>query len=130
MYVRAQLIGRRIAILVDDGVDSTEVHELRRTFTDHGAEVRLVSVYPGQVLAVDARGSVTRLGTDQCLHQATADHCALVVPSGRGPHEQLRHHGYAVALVRSAVTSGKVVALGPRATGVLIPADAARNRRV
>ncbi len=130
MHVPAQLTGRRIAILIDDGVDSTEVHELRRAFTGHGADVRLISVYPAQVLAIDAGGSVTRLRTDQCIHQAAADHCAIVVPSGRGPHEQLRHHGRVVGLVRHAVVSGKIVATGHRATGLLIPAGAASKRRV
>lgn len=127
----AQLIGHRIAILADDGVDSDELRELWRTFTEHGADVKLISVYPAQVLAIDARGSVTRFKTDQCLHEvAAANHCALVVPSGRGPHERLRHHGQVISLVRRTVSSVKVLATGHRAAGLLIPAGVARQRHV
>lgn len=126
-----QLVGHRIAILADDGVDSDELRELWRTFTDHGADVRLISVYPAQVLAVDARGSVTRFSTDQCLHEvAAANHCALVVPSGRGPHERLRYHGHVASLARRTVSSGKVLATGHRAAGLLIAAGVARKHQV
>ncbi len=127
----ARLIGHRIAILADDGVDSDELRELWRTFTDHGADVRLISVYPTQVLAVDARGSVDRFSTDQLVHEVdTANHHALVVPTGRGPHAQLRHHRRVAALARTTVSSGKVLATGHNAAGLLIPAGAARQRYV
>lgn len=127
----AQLRGHRIAILADDGVDSDELRELLCTFTEHGADVKLISVYPAQVLSIDSCGSVTRFSTDQCIHEAAvANHCALVVPSGRGPHEQLKHHGYVTSLARRTVSVGKVLATGHRAAGLLIPAGVARKRRV
>lgn len=127
----AQLIGHRIAILADDGVDADELRELWRTFTYHGADVWLVSVYPEQVLAIDARGSVERFSTDHLVHEAAAaNHDALVVPGGHGPHEQLRHHQRVSSLARRTLSSGKVLATGHCAAGLLIPAGAARQRHV
>lgn len=127
----AQLIGHRIVLLADDGVDTAELRELWRTFTDRGADVRLTSVYPEQVLAIDARGSVERFSTDHLVHKIeAADLHALVVPSGRGPHEQLRYHWRVSSLARCTVSSGKVLATSHRAAGLLIPAGAARQRHV
>lgn len=127
----ARLIGHRIAILADDGVDSAELRELWRGFTDHGAEVGLISVHPAQVLAIDSGGSVDRFTADQFVHEATAaDHDALVVPSGRGPHVQLRHHMRVVSLARSTLSSGKVLATGHSSAGLLVAAGAARQRHV
>lgn len=126
-----RLIGHCIAILADDGVDSAELRELWRTFADHGADVRLISVHPAQVLAIDSGGSVDRFSIDRFVHEAAAaDHGALVVPSGRGPHVQLRHHKRVVSLARSTVSSGKILATGHTAAGLLVATGAARQRRV
>lgn len=127
----ARLLGHRIAILADDGVDSDELRKLWRTFTDHGAEVRLSSIQSAELLAVDTRGAVDRFSTDQLAHHArTEEHSALVVPNGRGPHWQLRYHRRVASLARATVSTGKVLATANAAAAMLVAAGVARRRHV
>jgi protease I len=127
----ARLIGRRIAILADDGVDTDELQQVWRSLSGHAADVVLLSVAPTPLLTIDARGVVDHISVDAPLGEMRAgDYAALVIPSGRGPHGQLRYHRGVTRYVRDAVLAGTVTATGCLAAGVLVAAGLVRGRRV
>lgn len=126
-----QLIGERIAVLVDDGVDSDELAQLRRSLSGAAASVVVLSVPSTPVLAIDACGVVDHVTADASLGDLRVeDYSALIIPSGRGPHAQLRYHAGVTRGLRTAVDRGAVVATGRSATGVLVAAGLVRGRRV
>lgn len=127
----AHLIGRRIAILADDGVDTDELDRLSRSLTAAAAEVELLSIPTTPLLTLDTRGGVDHVVADAPINEMRVDdYAALVVPSGRGPHAQLRYHRAVTRLLRTAVQRGSVVATGRSAAGLLVEAGLVRGRRV
>jgi protease I len=122
------LQGIRIAVLVEEGFEDSELVEPVRAMKDAGARVVVVGSgskdsYRGK------RGSAT-VGADTSADKVSAgDFDAIIIPGGYAP-DKMRLHQPMVDLVRAAFETGKVVAAVCHGPQLLISADIVRGRRV
>jgi protease I len=107
-----QLQGKRIAFLAADGVEKVELEQPRAALVQEGAQVQVVSLKPGEILArnhdLEPAG---KFGVDQAVSDVSVDDFdALVLPGGTVNPDKLRLDDSAVAFVRDFVESRKPVA--------------------
>lgn len=119
------LAGRRVAILVEDLFDDTELSSPRAALRELGADVTIVGPtvghrYTGKhgdvVVAEAAAGAVN-----------STDFDAVVVPGGFAPDKMRLRHAM-VDLVRNAFVAGKPVAAICHGAQLLINANVLRGR--
>ncbi|MEK7325814.1 MAG: type 1 glutamine amidotransferase domain-containing protein [Chloroflexota bacterium] len=120
-----RLIGKRIAILVADGVEDLEFYVPCMRLQEEGADV----VAAGSTLK-PVRGKngleITPTATVESLH--SQDLFALVVPGGWAP-DKLRRYSAVTSLVREMDTSGKIIGIICHGGLVAISAGIVRGRR-
>jgi catalase len=105
---RETIIGRKVAILVTDGVDRESVTVLRDALTTRGSTVELLAPVDGQVTTADgATLPVTRAMTTV----ASVLYDAVVVPAGEVAALALTGDGYAVHFVAEAYKHAKPIGL-------------------
>jgi deglycase len=121
------LDGRRVAFLLTDGFEDSELTSPWQVLTEAGAAATLVSIRSGAVTgkkgheqSVDALAGAT----------SAADFDALVLPGGVINADHLRMDDAAVALVRGFVTEGKPIAVICHGAWILIEAGGVRGRRI
>lgn len=120
------LAGKRIAILVEQDFEDSELAEPLHVMKDAGADVVLVGsgsqeTYKGKKGTVSVRPDTT---ADRVR---AADFDALIIPGGYAP-DKMRLHPPMVDLVRDAYHQGKVVAAICHGPQLLISADVVRGR--
>ena len=122
------LIGKRIAILAEEGFEDSELIEPMRAMKNAGAKVLIVGsgsqeAYRGK------RGSATAI-VDAAADNVKAENFdAIIIPGGYAA-DKMRLHQSMVDLVRKAYDLGKVVAAICHGPQLLISADIVRGRRV
>jgi len=119
------LVGKRIAILVEQDFEDSELAEPLQVMRDAGAEVVLVGsgsqeTYQGKKGTISVRPDATADGV------RAADFDALIIPGGHAP-EKMRLHAPMVDLARDAYRQGKVVAAICHGPQLLISADVLRG---
>jgi protease I len=106
------LQGKKVAILAADGVEKVELEQPREALTEHGAQVQLLSLKPGEIQA--RNHDLEPAGTfdvDRTVSDVSVDEFdALVLPGGTVNPDKLRLDSAAVTFVREFVNSGKPVA--------------------
>ena len=122
------LDGKKVAILVEEGFDDSELVESLRSMKNAGARVAIVGsgtqdTYKGQ------KGTVTTDVDDIADNIVVEDIDAVIVPGGYAP-DRMRLHSSMVELVRKIFDAGKVVAAICHGPQLLISADIVRGRRV
>lgn len=122
------LSGKRIAILVEEDFEDSELVEPLRSMKNAGA--RVVTVGSGsQETYQGKRGSAT-VRVDATADKVNAeDFDAIIVPGGYAP-DKMRLHQSMVDLVRKAHDLGKVVAAICHGPQLLISAEIVKGRRV
>jgi protease I len=122
------LDGKRVAILVEEGFEDSELVEPLRAVKAAGAKVLIVGSgsqesYHGKreraVVLVDATAGNVK----------AEDFDAVIVPGGYAP-DKMRLHQSMVELVRKAHQSGKVIAAICHGPQLLISADIVKGHRV
>jgi protease I len=104
------LNGRKIAILVAEGFEQSEMTEPRKALEQAGAETEIVSPAQGEVQGWNHFDKADRFHVDVPLEEAQADHYdALLLPGGVANPDQLRTQPKAVQFVKQFVESGKPV---------------------
>ncbi len=122
-----RLAGARVALLVDDGFEDTELTSPREALKAAGATVVLVGAAAGASYR-GKRGLVVT--ADAAANAVAADEFdAVVIPGGYAPDKMRVRHAM-LALVRAAMTAGKPVAAICHGPQVLISADVLRGRTV
>ena len=122
------LIGKRIAILAEEGFEDSEVIEPMRAMKDAGA--RVVVVGSGSQESYQGKRGKATIKADVTADKVSAeDFDAIIVPGGYAS-ERMRLHQSMVDLVRKAHDLGKVVAAICHGPQLLISADIVRGRRV
>jgi len=122
------LVGKRVAILAEEGFEDAELIEPMRALREYDARVVLVGsgskeTYRGK------RGQAT-VKVDTTADKVRAeDFDALVVPGGYAP-DKMRLSRPMIDLVRRMVDAGKVVAAICHGPQLLISAGVVRGRRV
>lgn len=125
------LEGMRVAILVTDGFEESELHEPRKALEAAGAETRVVSPKTGQVCGWKHGDWGDPVDVDVPLNKARPqDFDALVLPGGVINPDKLRMMPEAVDFVRAFFDQGKPVAAICHGPWTIVEADRARGRKI
>lgn len=127
----ADLIGLRVAILVDDGFEEVEMVEPRKALDEAGAITSIVSPALGEVRAWNMTEWGARYPTTIHLDLTSPDAFdALLLPGGVMNPDRLRIQARAVGFVRAFFDAGKPVAVICHGPWTIIEAGAAAGRRI
>jgi deglycase len=104
------LQGKRVAFVVTHGVEQVEYTEPRKALEGAGAEVRLLSLQPGQIQAFEHLDHGDKFDVDLAVADANPDdYDALVLPGGVANPDFLRVDPDVQRFVRSFFEAGKPV---------------------
>jgi protease I len=129
----AVLSGKRIAVLMTDGVEQVEYTRPRRFLEGHGAKVTLVSPKPvgAQVQGYDHATPGESFTVEMDLrHARPADFDALVLPGGVANPDRLRLSHEAIAFIRGFAHAQKPIAAICHGPWPLIDAGVVRGKHV
>jgi protease I len=131
MADRSTLLGKRVAILVDDGFEQVELEQPRKALEEAGAETVIVSPRDDVVKAWDHDRWGEQLDVDIPLDKAhPEDFDALLLPGGAMNPDHLRMNKAAVEFVQDFFTDEKPVAAICHAPWLLVEANVVRGRHV
>jgi protease I len=123
-----QLDGLKVAVLVTDGYEPSELTEPMKALREAGAEITIVSDHDGTIRGKTDADSAS---VDLTLEDARADdYAALVLPGGVKNPDTMRQNPRGVAFVRHFADAGKPIAAICHAPWMLVEADVVRGRRV
>ncbi len=123
-----KLDGLKVAVLVTDGYEPSELTEPVAALREAGAEVAIVSDHDGSVRGkTDADTAKVDLTLDTARPD---DYAALLLPGGVKNPDTMRQDQRGVAFVRHFADSGKPIAAICHAPWMLVEADVVRGRRV
>ncbi len=126
-----ELRGKRIAALVENGFEQSELLEPKKALEQAGAKVDIVSPQTLQVKGWQHQDWGRTVSVDRQLDQARADeYDALLLPGGVMNPDKLRNNPRAVDFVKRFVESGKPIAAICHGPWTLIEANAVQGRRV
>jgi protease I len=123
------LNGKKVAILVAEGFEQSEMVEPRKALEQAGAETLIVSPARDEVQGWNHFDKAERFHVDLPLDDAQAeDFDALLLPGGVANPDQLRTHPKAVQFARTFVESGKPVGVICHGPWTLIEAGVVKGR--
>jgi protease I len=126
-YEPQDLTGRKVAVLVGEGVHDAESLIPIGFLVNRGATVTVVGVEPGYAKAYN---SDTYVRIEKSVDDVKPeDFDAVVLPGGHSP-AYLREHENVVAFARAAVEQGKVIAAICHGPQVLITAGVLEGKKV
>lgn len=129
--MKKQLDGKRVAILVAQGFEQSELFEPKKALEDAGAETAIVSPVEHRVRAWNETDWGDDVSVDVPLSEANArNYHALLLPGGVMNPDKLRLQPRAIEFVRSFVESGKPIAAICHGPWTLIDAGGVRGRRM
>lgn len=121
------LSGTRVAFLLTNGFEDSELTSPWRAVTDAGATAVLVSPVSGTI--VGKKGHTQAVDLD-VAHADAGDFDGLVLPGGVVNADHLRMDAHAVAFTKAFFDRGKPVAAICHAPWILIEAGIAGGRRL
>jgi protease I len=125
------LAGTKVAILVTDGFEQSELTEPRRALDEAGAETRVVSPRRDRVRGWKLTDWGDEVPVDVPLAEADPQAFdALLLPGGVLNPDRLRMQPEAVRFVQGFFSAGKPVAAICHGPWTVIEAGAARGRRI
>jgi protease I len=123
------LNGKRVAILVAEGFEQSEMVEPRRALEQAGAETEIVSPAQDEVQGWNHFDKADRFNVDVPVEQANADdYDALLLPGGVANPDQLRTNPKAVQFVKRFFEASKPVGVICHGPWTLIEAGAVQGR--
>jgi protease I len=126
-----KLVGKKIAILVADGFEQSELEKPRKALDEAGAVTQIVSPAGKKVKGWDHTKWGDEVEVDVALDKADpAEFDALQLPGGVMNPDHLRMNPKAVEFVRHFFDSGKPVAAICHAPWTLIEANVVRGRKI
>lgn len=124
----SNLRGKRVAILVTDGFEQSELIEPRKALDEAGAKTTVVSPANGKVKGWNHTEWGNEVSVDMPLKSAKPDDFdALLLPGGVMNPDHLRMQPEAVAFVKHFTDAGKPVAAICHGPWTLIEAGAVRG---
>ena len=125
--------GKRIAVLMTDGVEQVEYTRPRQFLEQHGAKVTLISP-KGKGQQVQGFNHLTpgdKFPVDMDVREANpAEFDALVLPGGVANPDQLRLSKEAIGFIRDFAAEGKPIAAICHGPWTLIDAGVAKGKRM
>jgi protease I len=126
-----ELNNKRVAALVDNGFEQSELLEPRQALEEAGATVDVVSPQKIKVRGWKHAGWGEDVAVDVLLDSANADqYDALLLPGGVMNPDKLRMNPKAVAFVKTFVDRGLPIAAICHGPWTLIEAGAVKGRRM
>jgi protease I len=126
-----KLKGKRVAILVAEGFEQSEMNKPRTALMEAGAKTTLIAPHSGTVRAWKNKDWGDKFFVDLTLDKAKAENFdALLIPGGVMSPDKLRTMPDAVRFVKSFVESGKPVAAICHGPWMLVQAGVVRGREV
>lgn len=126
-----QLDGRKIAILVADGFEKSELMEPRKALEEAGAQTVVISPHDGEVKSWDGDNWGESVKVDLKLEDARAgDYDGLLLPGGVMNPDQLRVNRSALDFVKGCFDAGKPVAVICHGPWTLIDAGVIKGQRI
>jgi protease I len=123
------LNGKRVAILVAEGFEQSEMLEPRTALEKAGAETEIVSPAKGEVQGWNHFDKGDRFNVDVEIEEAKADdYDALLLPGGVANPDQLRTNPKAVQFVKRFFDSAKPVGVICHGPWTLIEAGVVKGR--
>jgi protease I len=122
------LTGKRIAILVEEDFEDSELIESLRAMKDAGARVVIVGSGSKKSYRGKRRSAVVK--AEMPADSAVAENFdAIIIPGGYAP-DKMRLYQPMIDLVKKANNEGKLIAAICHGPQLLISADILRGRRV
>lgn len=122
------LDGKRIAILIEEGFEDSELVEPLRAMKDVGARVTVVG--SGSHETYHGKRGKAKIKADTTADKVNGnDYDAIIIPGGYAP-DRMRLHQSMADLVKRAFDSGKVIAAICHGPQLLISANIVKGRRV
>ena len=129
--MKNSLAGKKVAILVTDGFEQSELEQPRTALEKVGAKAEVVAPKSGSVRAWDEDDFGKNIPVDVTLDDAAAENYdALLLPGGVMNPDKLRMIPEAVQFVSHFFATGKPVAAICHGPQLLIEADVVRGRRL
>jgi protease I len=126
-----ELRGKRVAALVDNGFEQSELMEPKKALEQAGARVDVISPQRQKVKGWRHTNWGDEVKVDRHLDEVRADeYDALLLPGGVMNPDHLRANETAVRFVKAFVDSGKPIGAICHGPWTLIEAGAARGRRM
>jgi protease I len=126
-----ELKGKKIAALVDDGFEQSELLEPKKALEQAGAKVDVISPQTGEVKGWQHTGWGEKVRVDRPLDSArAADYDGLLLPGGVMNPDRLRINPKAVGFVKEFVTANKPIAAICHGPWTLIEAGGVKGRRM
>ena len=123
------LDGKRVAILVAEGFEQSEMVGPRKALEQAGAQTSIVSPAEDEVQGWNHFDKGERFNVDVAVDESdAADYDALLLPGGVANPDQLRTIPKAVEFVKSFVESGKPVGVICHGPWTLIEAGVVKGR--
>ncbi len=120
-----ELNGKKIAILIANGFEQSEMTEPKSALEEAGASVQIVSPEEGKVKGWKHDKWADEFDIDVALKDANADdYHALLLPGGVMNPDKLRLDKNAIDFVAAFVNSGKAIAAICHGPWILINANA------
>jgi protease I len=122
------LVGKRIAILVEEGFEDSELLEPLRAMK--GAGARVVIVGSGSKQSYKGKRGSTTIAVDTTADKVKPeDFDAIIIPGGHAP-DKMRLYQPMIDLVKKAYNEGKVIAAICHGPQLLISADIVKGHQV
>jgi protease I len=128
-----ELNGKKVAVLMTDGVEQVEYTEPRKFLEEHGAQVTLISpkAKGEQVQGFNHLDPAEKFEVELDVRDARpAEFDALVLPGGVANPDQLRLSTEAITFIREFGREDKPIAAICHGPWTLIDADLAKGKRV
>jgi protease I len=123
------LEGKKVAILVAEGFEQSEMVEPRKHLISAGAETEIVSPDPDEVQGWNHFDKADRFNVDVGLEQADAsNYDALLLPGGVANPDQLRTQPAAIRFIKAFADSGKPIGVICHGPWTLIEAGVVKGR--
>jgi protease I len=127
----SELTNIRVAALVDNGFEQSELLEPKKALEAAGARVDIVSPQQGKVKGWQHTDWGQEVAVDVALDSASADqYDALLLPGGVMNPDKLRANVKAVQFVKQFVDSGRPIAAICHGPWTLIEAGAVKGRKL
>lgn len=123
----AELTGKRVAFLLTDGFEDSELTSPWQAVTEAGAEAVLISPAEGEITGKNGHTQPVDLAVTAA---SSADFDGLVLPGGVVNADHLRMDQPSIELARSFFAEHKPVSVICHGAWILIEADVVRDRRL
>ena len=123
--------GKRVAILVADGFEQSELMVPKQRLEEAGATVDIISLKTGEIWGWKDGDWADPIPVDRTIDAVQVDeYDALLIPGGQINPDLLRADEDAVTLVKDFYNSGKPVAAVCHAPWVLVEAGIAKRHKM